>query len=596
MKIKNIKISTALLLSVLVVSIFMLFFSASIAYKQFQSITVSERLVIHSHKVIQTVLELNSFVKDAETAQRGYLLTQDTAFLSPYKNAFNKAEQTFDYFKTLTIDNPQQQKEADSLQYWVNKRFEMLEAFIQKSAIEFPLSNSDKTILLSGRNVMNKIRILTSEIIDFETIKLKVREDAHVKNVDISPITFLYSTIFSLLIFVLSFFKIFKDIRNLKKLNNQLVINKEIFGHNESIANISSWCWNIEAQHLIFSENQFRMLGCEPHEFEPTFEKYLEFIHPDDRHILIEAQQHINKGLSLPAVYYRIFRKDGEKRYFKSLGKIIVDTYNKDILIGINADITEEYLNNKILEERLFDLEQSNKELLAFNHVASHDLQEPLRKIQTFISRINEKEIDGLTETGKNYFSRIRIAANRMQLLIDDLLAFSRTNKAENVFELTDLNVLLENSLQELAQSIEDKKATINTCQLPTLNVIPFQIQQLFTNLIGNALKYSKADVLPVITISSEMVEGKDIVKSSFSSNNRLNKISISDNGIGFEEQHADEIFVLFNRLHNDSEFTGTGIGLTICKKIAENHKGFITAEGIPNVGSRFTVFIPDAN
>ena len=596
MKIKNIKISTALLLSVLVVSIFMLFFSASIAYKQFQSITVSERLVIHSHKVIQTVLELNSFVKDAETAQRGYLLTQDTAFLSPYKNAFNKAEQTFDYFKTLTIDNPQQQKEADSLQYWVNKRFEMLEAFIQKSAIEFPLSNSDKTILLSGRNVMNKIRILTSEIIDFETIKLKVREDAHVKNVDISPITFLYSTIFSLLIFVLSFFKIFKDIRNLKKLNNQLVINKEIFGHNESIANISSWCWNIEAQHLIFSENQFRMLGCEPHEFEPTFEKYLEFIHPDDRHILIEAQQHINKGLSLPAVYYRIFRKDGEKRYFKSLGKIIVDTYNKNILIGINADITEEYLNNKILEERLFDLEQSNKELLAFNHVASHDLQEPLRKIQTFISRINEKEIDGLTETGKNYFSRIRIAANRMQLLIDDLLAFSRTNKAENVFELTDLNVLLENSLQELAQSIEDKKATINTCQLPTLNVIPFQIQQLFTNLIGNALKYSKADVLPVITISSEMVEGKDIVKSSFSSNNRLNKISISDNGIGFEEQHADEIFVLFNRLHNDSEFTGTGIGLTICKKIAENHKGFITAEGIPNVGSRFTVFIPDAN
>lgn len=375
-----------------------------------------------------------------------------------------------------------------------------------------------------------------------------------------------------------------------------MLINKELFGHNESIANTSSWYWNMDENKLVFSDNQYYLLGCEPNEFEPSLEKFLEFVHPDDKHIVTVGEQDLTKDLMSTTAYFRIIRKDGKTRYFKSIGKIITDSYGKNIGIGINADITDEYYTNKILEERLFDLERTNKELLAFNHVASHDLQEPLRKIQTFISRIDEKEADNLTENGKNYFSRIKVAANRMQILIDDLLAFSRTNKAENSFELVDLNTILETSEQELAQLIEDKQATINASKLPTLNVIPFQIQQLFTNLIGNALKYSKPDVLPIIRISSEVIYGEDAIDSTFSNDNKIHKISISDNGIGFEEKYAEEIFTLFNRLHSNSEYSGTGIGLTICKKIAENHKGYITAEGIPNVGARFTIFLPVIN
>jgi light-regulated signal transduction histidine kinase (bacteriophytochrome) len=169
----------------------------------------------------------------------------------------------------------------------------------------------------------------------------------------------------------------------------------------------------------------------------------------------------------------------------------------KKTLIGINSDVTEQYLNNLILEERNRELEQSNKELASFNHVASHDLQEPLRKILTFISRISETETAGMSESSKEYLSRIKISATRMRILIDDLLLFSRTNKTEKVFEKSDLNLLLELAQQDLAQIIEEKNAIIKSVLLPQLTVIPFQIQQLFTNLISNSLKYSKKNHHP---------------------------------------------------------------------------------------------------
>ena len=593
MKIKKIKRNSTALLTVLVISIFILFLSASISYKQFQALTVSEKLVIHSHKVIQTVFELSAYIKDAETGQRGFLLTGDTAFLEPYTIALDKIDNAINKLKALEPNNFKEQKKINTLHYLINVRFNMLEKLLDKGVAKYPLSYEQRIMLLSGKQAMDKIRDKTNEIIDYETIKLKIREGEHQKEVQISPLAFLLTAFFSLFVFIAAFFKIFKDINTLKKANNQLLINKELFGHNESIANISSWCWDLEDNKLTYSDNQYRLLGCKPNEFEPTIENFLVFVHPDDKHLIDVDKYSTHEKDSTSVAHFRIIRKDGEVRYMKSIGKNIIDSYGKEIKIGINTDITDEYLTNKILKENLFDLEQSNKELLAFNHVASHDLQEPLRKIQTFISRIDEKEANRLSENGKNYFSRIKVAANRMQNLIDDLLSFSRTNKAENNFEDTDLNLLLENSIQELAQTIEEKQAVINTCTLPTLKVIPFQIQQLFINLIGNALKYSKPGLIPVVTIQTEIVESKEIVKTKFPEESKLYKISISDNGIGFEEKYSDAIFTLFNRLHNNSEYTGTGIGLTICKKIVENHKGFITAEGIPNVGSRFTFYLP---
>ena len=180
-----------------------------------------------------------------------------------------------------------------------------------------------------------------------------------------------------------------------------------------------------------------------------------------------------------------------------------------------------------------------------------------------------------------------------MRSLIDDLLQFSRTNKSEKVFENADFNELLENSKQDLAQVIETKKATITNEELPVTLAIPFQIQQLFTNLINNSLKYSKTETNPEIKITSSIIKAIDENLLPKKDTTKYYKITFKDNGIGFDNEYAEKIFVLFNRLHNKDEYTGTGIGLSICKKIVENHKGYIFADGTLNVGATFTIFIP---
>ena len=168
---------------------------------------------------------------------------------------------------------------------------------------------------------------------------------------------------FSLSIFVLAFFKIRKDVSDLKRINNELLITQASFQHAEQIAQISYWWWDVNKNKLYYSDNQYRLLGVEPNSFEPTIEKYLEFVHPEDWHIITEGGKKVMESVTPSIAYFRVIRKDGETRYFKSIGKIISDNYDNKVLIGINADITEQYLKDKILEERLFDLERSNNEL-----------------------------------------------------------------------------------------------------------------------------------------------------------------------------------------------------------------------------------------
>ena len=239
------------------------------------------------------------------------------------------------------------------------------------------------------------------------------------------------------------------------------------------------------------------------------------------------------------------------------------------------------------------ELERNNKELSAFNYAASHDLQEPLRKIQTFISRLEEKEADKFSDSGHQYLERIKSASSRMRLLIDDLLQFSRTNKPDKKFVVADLNELLENAKQDVAITILEKKAQITSDTLPKAAVIAFQIQQLFLNLLSNSLKYSKTDKVPIIQINYSKVMAKEEPHLIKASKSDYHKITFTDNGIGFDQKYAEKIFDLFNRLHNKQDYSGTGIGLSICKKIIENHRGFIFAKGEINVGSVFTVYLP---
>jgi signal transduction histidine kinase len=259
-------------------------------------------------------------------------------------------------------------------------------------------------------------------------------------------------------------------------------------------------------------------------------------------------------------------------------------------LIIANEELA--FQNNE-KEKRAAELIIANKELLAFTYISSHDLQEPLRKIQTFISILLGNEKETLSENGKYNFERIQLSAKRMQQLIDDLLAFSRISTTELKFEKTNLAAIVADVKNELIDTIKEKEATIETSGLGTVDVIPFQFRQLMYNLISNALKFSKTDILPVITVSSKIEKGNKLNHKKLLPDKLYCHIMVKDNGIGFESHFSERIFGVFQKLHLKEVYAGTGIGLAIVKKIVENHNGLIIASSNLNEGATFNIYLP---
>jgi signal transduction histidine kinase/CHASE3 domain sensor protein len=247
---------------------------------------------------------------------------------------------------------------------------------------------------------------------------------------------------------------------------------------------------------------------------------------------------------------------------------------------------------NSSLEETNLMLEKMNKELESFTYISSHDLQEPLRKIQTFITRIMETEEDCLSENGKNYLNRTQDAANRMQNLIRDLLAYSRLNAEVFPMENANLYGIVAEVKSDLEESIHEKNAQVIVKGNPEVKIIGSQFTQLLTNLLSNSLKFSRPDTLPKIIIENERVDA-DTVPFENKSALHYNKVSIQDNGIGFDAQYSDRIFEVFQRLHTIKDYPGTGIGLAIVKKIVDNHHGFITTHSESGQGATFILYLP---
>ncbi|HTA61182.1 MAG TPA: ATP-binding protein [Bacteroidia bacterium] len=248
---------------------------------------------------------------------------------------------------------------------------------------------------------------------------------------------------------------------------------------------------------------------------------------------------------------------------------------------------------NEEKEKRAAELIIANKELLAFTYVSSHDLQEPLRKIQTFVTIILENENKNLSENGKYNFQRMQLAAGRMQQLIDDLLSFSRINTTELKFEKTDLNLIIEEVKTELKDTIQEKHAIIEIAEQCSANIIAFQFRQLMYNLISNALKFSQPNVPSHIIIRSRIEKGSTLNNKKLSPDKNYCHITVKDNGIGFEPHFSERIFEVFQKLHSKEVYSGTGIGLAIVKKIVENHNGIIIATGELNKGATFDIYFP---
>jgi light-regulated signal transduction histidine kinase (bacteriophytochrome) len=290
---------------------------------------------------------------------------------------------------------------------------------------------------------------------------------------------------------------------------------------------------------------------------------------------------------------------------------VFIDLYKKNHrliaqeqkLVAINKNLELEIHERKVSEEKIKELnhkllenierlESANRDLDRFAFMASHDLQEPLRKMLMFSDRLGHKYKDILDEEGKMFISRIQHAGERMQALIKDILLFSKTSIEKPVFVETNLNEILGDVLSEMENAIKDKNVIIHAEPLPSLCVNPVLMRPLFHNLINNAIKYARKDIQPFVKIYSEFSAGQNGLDSN-EVKNKYCRIYVEDNGIGFDQKYSEQIFGMFKRLHLHSEFEGTGIGLALCKKIVEEHNGFITARSRVNEGSVFIISLP---
>ncbi len=371
---------------------------------------------------------------------------------------------------------------------------------------------------------------------------------------------------------------------------------RELFLEQFQSDNFGTFEWIIGVDRAYWSKGVYKIYEVDEAFNDITLDFVGSFVHPADKARTRSTTVNSIANGATSAIEFRIITRNNRIKIINSLARVIKNDKGEPIkFIGSIREITNQRTIESELKYKVDELYQSNRELEEFAFVASHDMQEPLRKITTFSSMLLEKYKDALEGDGMKYLSRITNSAENMKLLINDLLEFSRISKTEQPFEPVSLQRVLRHVVTELELSIEETGTVVNISTLPDIDAIPSQMMQLFTNVLSNSIKFRKPDCAPVITIVTEPVTQPEKINLNLEMDMDYHRIIVSDNGIGFDDIYADRIFKVFQRLHGKSEYPGTGIGLAICKKILEHHNGLIFAENVPDIGAKFIIILPAA-
>jgi PAS domain S-box-containing protein len=412
----------------------------------------------------------------------------------------------------------------------------------------------------------------------------------------------------------------------------QLVEYQQRLALAQKVGHIGSFEWDFVHQHISATPELEALYGLPPGGFMGTYEDWTRRIHPDDIQRVEESLQKTFAGGPPYKAEFRVFWPDGTQHWILAKGKVTAyDAQNHPLkMIGVNIDVTERIeaerekdrinqslqdLNTnleaivaqrtEVLRQLNTELQRSNQELQNFAYIASHDLQEPLRKIQAFGNLLEEEYGPALGDR-KVYLDRIRDAARRMRALIEDLLTFSRVTTNAQSFIPVDLATIVHEVIDDLEPRLNATQGRIEVGALPTVEADPQQMYQVFQNLLVNAVKFSRPDVPPLVKVYAQLrVDPESLVNADSVEDVRetCSKVSlfvkqqyqifIEDNGIGFDEKYLQRIFTVFQRLHGKSEYEGTGVGLAIVRKIVERHGGKITARSTIGQGSTFIMTLP---
>lgn len=375
----------------------------------------------------------------------------------------------------------------------------------------------------------------------------------------------------------------------------QLILVKErelLLKEAEVLANMGSWKWTATSNQMVWSDGLSRILGNVSEE-KRSWDTFIECAHAEDKEMLQKFITNAMNKLEGFRMEYRCLVNGSIRHFYIS---VTAETeIEKGNILGVVVDITELKLKEKQLEQINIDLNRSNEDLEQFAYVASHDLQEPLRKIRAFGDLLFTKYASKVEETGADYINRMQGASSRMQILIQDLLSFSRVSRNSSHLDTIDVNVIVGEVIDDLEHQIRREEATIQVGILSSIKGDKVQLKRLFQNLLSNAIKFHKANEKPTIRIDSTPLTVKNRLKyfPLAQSDTDYIMFTIEDNGIGFDQQYAEKIFNIFQRLNGRTDYEGTGIGLAICRKIVSNHRGTITAESIENKGAKFIIILP---
>ncbi len=371
-----------------------------------------------------------------------------------------------------------------------------------------------------------------------------------------------------------------RDITDRKRAEEELRASEYVLSESQSVAHVGSWSWDLATGKLTWTSETYRLHGVSPDTFVPSRETLLSLIHVDDRAAMRGWLAACLAGEEPLPLEFRALLPDGGVRNLHAHGSLVRDAQNKPIrMTGIAQDITDRKRADEALLRQTAELARSNSELEQFAYVASHDLQEPLRMISGYTQLLARRYQGKLDSDADEFIAFAVDGAARMQRLIKDLLAYSRVTTKGREFKPVEAEAALKPALSNLKMAIEESEAAVTFDPLPVVEADSGQLTQLFQNLVGNAIKFRRTEPLRVhVTVEQRANEWE---------------FSVRDNGIGIEAKHLERIFVIFQRLHIAAEFPGTGIGLAICKKIAERHGGRLWATSDPGAGSVFHFTIP---
>lgn len=584
--------ATSLFFAVLIV---LLLTASVVSFFNIRDLGNTAKQVNHNNVISQKLLEVLSLIKDAESTQRGYIITKNSDYLNSLNNYPARLEKIYQELDSLLSNNNAQTAELIKLKILIQERLSLA-----KKTLEIASTNNQGKLIEAvekGKVKMDETRVQIEKMIQVEKNLLLNHITKNNRNLKFTPIFALVISMISIVLISIVFVRAREEsylkedaINALKNKNEDLKKQQEFV---DAIFDASVDVISYLDNNLIFRKFNYAGVAMYGKSKEELIGKNFVEQYP---HIKTTGLYNdLQKALSGELIHQTEYYSPPTKKYFELF---LVPLKNKDEqvegIIMIAHNITEIVsAKNKLLLQNL-QLEQSNQELTSFSYIASHDLKEPLRKIQIYCKRISEA--NELGEKQQGYFDKIISATERMQSLIDSLLNFSMANNSEIKFEPCDLNIILKQTIYDLEEKIKEKQAIIHFDKMPVISGIYNQLIQLFTNLIENSIKYCKPDVQPVINISCALIHGSVIPSPMAQKTIEYFQIEVKDNGIGFEQDYEQKIFEIFQRLHPRHQFSGTGIGLAICKKITQNHNGIIVAQGIPNKGATFRLYFPVVN